>query len=317
MLPGPTGGELTVTRMDRILDLLASAMDPLLGLLPQILAAGLALLVFVVLGRAVALAANRVAARGERADRYASITRRVIRWTFGLVGLVMALQILGLTAVATSLLATGGLVAVILGFAFREIGENLLAGLFLGLSRSFEVGDLIESSGHTGRVRNIELRHVHLRSADGRDIFVPSAQIFRNVLVNFTRDGLRRGEFVVGIDYRDSLEKARAVLQETAEGVPHVLSKPPVAVTVAGFTPNYVELTVHFWVDTSRGPGLLQIRSAVMQACLETLIEGGFTLSAEVSSAVSLAPLDVALREADPRIGEPGSGPPESRSGAG
>lgn len=303
--------------MDRILDLLASATDPLLGLLPQMVAAALALLVFVALGRAVALGANRVVARGERADRYASLTRRVIRWTFGLVGLAMALQILGLTAVATSLLATGGLVAVILGFAFREIGENLLAGLFLGLSRSFEVGDLIESSGHTGRVRNIELRHVHLRSADGRDIFVPSAQIFRNVLVNFTRDGLRRGEFVVGIDYRDPLEKARAVLQETAEGVPNVLPTPPVAVTVSGFTPNYVELTIHFWVDTTRDPGLPQIRSAVMQACLGALMEGGFTLSAEVSSAVSLSPLEVAVRKAGPGIRSSGGPFPGEEGGRG
>jgi len=283
--------------MERIADILASAMGPLAGLLPQIIAATLALVIFAVLGRAVALAADRVFARGEKAERYARLARRVIRWAFGLIGLILALQILGLTAVATSLLATGGLMAVMLGFAFREIGENLLAGLFLGLSRSFEVGDLIESSGHTGTVRDIELRHVHLRSADGRDIFIPSAQIFRNVLVNFTRDGLQRGEFVVGIDYGDSPEEARAVLHAEAVGVPHVLQQPPVAVQVSGFMPSYVELTVHFWVDSERGPGLPQVRTAVMEACLAGLKRGGFTLSAEVSSALSLSPVDVALQE--------------------
>ena len=288
--------------MDRITSTLASAMEPLIGWLPQIVAAILALLIFVTLGRAAALATGTVFARGERVERYATLTRSIIRWTFGLLGLVLALQILGLTAVATSILATGGLVAVILGFAFREIGENLLAGLVLGLSRSFAVGDLIESSGHTGRIRNIELRHVHLRSADGRDIFIPSAQIFRNVLVNFTRDGLRRGEFVVGIDYGDSLEEARAILQIEAEGVANVLPKPPVAVYVSGFTPSYVELTVYFWVDTDRGPGLLHIRTAVMEACLSRLKRGGFTLSADVTTAVSLRPVDVALQEPSPEV---------------
>ena len=122
------------------------------------------------------------------------LVRRGLRGAFGLLGLVIGLQILGLTAVATSLLATGGLVAVVLGFAFREIGENFLAGLLLSFSRSFEVGDLIESAGHRGRVKEIDLRQVWLRSADGRDIFVPSAEVFRSVLVNFTRDGLRRAE---------------------------------------------------------------------------------------------------------------------------
>jgi small-conductance mechanosensitive channel len=288
--------------MDRITSTLASAVEPLIGLLPQIAAAILALLIFVTLGRAVALATDKVFARGERAERYASLTRRVIRWTFGLMGLVVGLQILGLTAVATSILATGGLVAVILGFAFREIGENLLAGLFLGLSRSFEVGDLIESSGHTGRIRNIELRHVHLRSEGGRDIFIPSAQIFRNVLVNFTRDGLRRGEFVVGVHYGDSLEEARSILQAGAEGTRHVLREPPVSVSVSGFMPNYIELTVHFWVDTDRDPGLLQIRTAAMEACLSGLKRGGFTLGAGVTTAASLRPVDVALQEPGPAV---------------
>jgi hypothetical protein len=87
-----------------------------------------------------------------------------------------------------------------------------------------------------------------------------------------------------------------------AEGVAHVLPKPPVAVNVSGFMPNYVELTVHFWVDTDRGPGLLQIRTAVMEACLVGLKRGGFTLSADVTTAVSLRPVDVALQEPDPEV---------------
>ncbi len=225
-----------------------------------------------------------------------TLARKGIRWAFGLVGLGMALQILGLTAVATYLLATGGLVAVVLGFAFREIGENLLAGVFLGVSRPFEVGDLVESSGQTGRVEEIDLRHIHLRAADGRDIFIPSAQILRNVLVNYTRNGLRRGDFTVGVDYGDSLGTVPPTLSGSVAGVPGVLADPPVSVRLASLAPQYAEFQILFWVDVERGPGLAAFRTEAMQGAVLSLKEAGFTLSSNVTTAVQLGPLDVSLR---------------------
>ena len=280
--------------MDEIFSYLKSSPGPVVGIVSMAVSAILVFALFLYLGRGLALGVERVLAR-DGPSTSAAFTRRAIRWGFGLVGLVMALQILGLTAVATSLLATGGLLAVILGFAFREIGENLLAGVFLGLTRSFEVGDLVESSGYVGKVREIELRHVHLRAADGRDIFIPSAQIFRNVLVNYTRDGLRRGDFTVGVDYGDLLESVEDLLIRTAGGVPGVLEEPEVAVRVSGFTPQYAEFQVFFWVNTDLEPGLAVVRTRVMQKCLEALKDGGFTLSSSVTSGVELGLVNVAM----------------------
>lgn len=278
--------------MQAIANALNAALGRLSELVPELVAASLTFLVFLGLGHALAAGVARMLRAGPRGNRYARILGRLVRGGFALVGVVMALQILGLTAIATSLLATGGLVAIILGFAFREIGENLLAGLFLGVSRSFEVGDLIESSGHVGKVREIDLRQVWIRSADGRDIFIPSAQIFRNVLVNYTRDGLRRGEFVVGIDYADSPSDGRELLLARTRAVGGVLPDPEPTVRISDFTPQYCELQVYFWVDTDTGPGLSEVRSRVMADCLKALRDAGYTLSSDVSSAVSVTRAD-------------------------
>lgn len=275
------------------MDVLTGALDQMMASvmesLPEVVAALVTLTLFLVLGSLLGGAVGRIVRPGRPGGRYLKLVSRAIQAVFALVGLVLGLQILGLTAVATSLLATGGLMAVVLGFAFREIGENLLAGIFLGVSRSFEVGDLIESSGHVGKVREIDLRQVWIRSADGRDIFIPSAQIFRNVLVNYTRDGLRRGEFAVGLDYADPVWEARSLLLAQAEGTEGVLEEPAPSVRISDFTPNYCELQVLFWVDTETGPGLSEVRSAVMAACLRALRDGGFTLSSDVSTAVSVS----------------------------
>lgn len=276
--------------MDTLRGALARMMTELAALFPEIVAASVMFLISLTLGYALAGGLRRMVRPGGQAGgRYVRLVSRTIQGVFGLVGLILGLQILGLTAVATSLLATGGLMAVVLGFAFKEIGENLLAGIFLGVSRSFEVGDLIESSGHVGKVRDIDLRQVWIRSADGRDIFIPSAQIFRNVLVNYTRDGLRRGEFTVGIDYADPAWDARRLLLEEAKKVGDVLTEPAPSVRISDFTADYCELQVFFWVDTEKGPGLSDVRSSVMASCLRALRDGGYTLSSDVSTAVTVS----------------------------
>ena len=68
-------------------------------------------------------------------------------------GILLAVNVLGFERVFFGLLAGGGIVAVILGFAFREIGENFLAGFFLAFSRPFNVGDLIQTGDFLGVVK--------------------------------------------------------------------------------------------------------------------------------------------------------------------
>jgi len=281
--------------MVQIEDALTGAADQVVDRLPEFIAAGVTLLVAVAVGRVVALGVTRLLGKNEKPSGNLLLVRRLIHWAFTLFGIVIALQILGLTGIATSILATGGFLAVVLGFAFREVGENLLAGLFLSFSRSFDVGDLIESSGHRGRVTDIQLRHVHIRSADGRDIFIPSSEIFSNVLVNFTRDGLRRGGFVVGLDYGEDCPRARDRMLEIVREVHGVLEVPPPRVRVSEFTAQYMELEILFWIDTDRGGDLDEIRSGAMEACVAALKADGVKLSSDVSSAVALDRVDVSL----------------------
>lgn len=280
--------------MIQVSEELRDAMDQTAGLLPKAIAAMVAFAALLVIGRVAGTAIVRlVGARGSA--RFATVARRVVQWVFTILGLVIALHLLGLTAIAGSLLATGGLMAVILGFAFRSIGENFLAGIFLGFSRTFEVGDLIESSGHTGTVRDMSLRAVHIRSADGRDIFIPCAQIFINPLVNFTRDGLRRGDFVIGVDYRHDPGEVRELLLRVVQKARGVLTDPGPVVLVSEFHASYQEMRVFFWVDI-RGEGNLgQIRSYLMRSCVNALKEADIVLSSDVTTAVSLEPVTVEL----------------------
>lgn len=274
-------------------------LQQLTELLPQIIAGIFALIIFTLIGRLISRGVDRfIGADKKPGLKQLRLVKRFIRWAFAVLGLVIALNFVGLTQVAASFLAAGGVVAVVLGFAFREIGENLLAGFFLSFSRSFDVGDLVESNGFVGIVKKIEIREVHIRTGDGRDIFVPSAVIYKNPLQNFTRDGLRRGNFKVGIDYGDDIEKAQELLLKTTQAVKYVIAEPKSSVQVSAFTPNYIELEVFFWINTfEEGPGLPTLKTKVMNACHKTLRENGFTFSSNVTTAVDMLPVNVRLTQ--------------------
>lgn len=273
--------------------------DRIISTTPQILAAIASLVVLIFIGRLASSGVGRLLGEDKtKGVKQVRLIKRLVRWAFNVLGLIIALHLVGLTQVATSFLAAGGVVAVVLGFAFREIGENLLAGLFLSFSRSFDVGDLIESNGIRGIVQRIEIRDVHIRTADGCDIFIPSATIYKNPLHNFTRDGLRRGSFTIGVDYGDDLQKVRETLLKTVQGHKLTLANPAPNIQIAGFTAAYVELEVFFWIDTfSNDRGLGEIRSQVMDGCHKTLAEKGFTYSSNVTTAIDMLPVSVNINQ--------------------
>jgi small conductance mechanosensitive channel len=288
--------------MDIILESFRTDWSLLLQLLPRILVGLLFLLIFVSIGRKLGRLAARLIQRTSRGRSYDRFFRHLIAWSFSLIGLMLALHLAGLGRLAAGLLAAGGVVAVVFGFAFREIGENLLAGFFLAFNRSFELGDLIQSSEWVGEVRAIELRYVHIRTADGCDIYIPSSKIFSNALVNFTKDGLRRPSFKVGSDYADDGQAARQVLLEATRSTPGVLEEPAPSTFISSLAPQYVELEVSFWSDTfQQGLELLNVRTEVMDRCRQALQEHHFTLSANVSSAMDvrgLQPLRLQVQQA-------------------
>lgn len=254
---------------------------------PQILTALLLLLAFVGLGRLLARLVDRGLARGRLSATHRTFFRGLVAWAIALVGLALGLSVLGLGGIAAGLITSGGITAIVLGFAFRGIGENLLAGLFLAFSRPFDVGDYISSEGLEGTVRGIALRSTHIRTRDGRDIYIPSAQIFNSPLVNFTKDNLRRLGFTIGVDYRSDLRRAREILAEEIVTIEGVLERPAPVVSVADTAANHVDIAVTFWVDTSASelPG---VKGRAIEACVPALGNAGFVFSSEVTTGVVL-----------------------------
>jgi small-conductance mechanosensitive channel len=269
---------------------LAADWDALVAMLPRIGIALLLVAVGYVVGRVLSWALDRVLTRGGLAAAHRQFFRQLTVVLTVLVAVALGLQLVGLGNLATGMLAGGGMTAVVLAFAFRGIGENLLAGLFLAFSRPFDVGHLVRSGEHEGVVRSIAMRYTHVRTADGRDIYIPNAQIFNEPLVNYTRDGLLRASYTFGIDWGDDASAARELLLTKVSGIAGVLDAPGPSVWISDLAANTVDLTIFFWlnvIDADRQAGV--VKSDVLDACRRALIDNGYTVSSNVSTAVSLS----------------------------
>jgi len=192
------------------------------------------------------------------------------------VGLV--LKILGLGGLASGMLAGAGIGAFIVGFAFKDIGENFLAGILLAFKRPFKPGDIVELDGFKGQVKGIALRTTHMRTSDGRDVYIPNSAVVKNSVINYTEDGHLRHALRVRVEDDSDLDRASAVLLAAAARNPGVLHEPWAPVVGVGEVgPDTVELVLTYWVDVfDTDHNESRTRYEVMRDALRELRQGGY-----------------------------------------
>lgn len=251
---------------------------------PQIVFALLILIIFYFAGHLLKLIYKKKIAIRWKDSIISNFIGQAIKFLFVLFGVLAALHSIGFGGFASSLLAGAGISAIIVGFAFKDIAENFLAGILLAVNRPFKIGDIIEVDNYKGTVRNLELRSTHLRVVDGRDIYVPNAQMVKSPLTNYTQDGLLRIDFQIGLDTESNFFKARELILESFKGDGEILQKPVPDVHIANFSASSMDIRVLFWTDIlemkSQKPDTLggPLRSRIMESTKALLLSSGFTL---------------------------------------
>ena len=164
-----------------------------------------------------------------------------------LIALVIAIP--GFTP--SQLIGALGIGSVAIGFAFKDIFQNLLSGVLILLSEPFRIGDDIVVNGMEGNVEDIQIRATFLRSPDGRRIVIPNATVYTSAVTVNNAYQRRRCEFVVGIGYEDDMQKAKKIIMDILDRNLNVLSQPGFSVNVTALADFSINLTVRWWVNTT------------------------------------------------------------------
>lgn len=199
---------------------------------------------------------------------------------------LLALHTAGLSSIAGAILATAGASAVVLGFAFKDIAENFLAGVILAFNRPFQVDDTVQIENIFGKVKSMEFRYTKITTFDGRNVYIPNSDILTKPVMNFTEDGFYRSDFIVGIAYENDIEKAKELILSCMDNDADIVKDEQHVNFVAEdeLAASTVNLKVFFWVTTDDfRRGTLQTKGRLIQRVKTGLEEAGFNLPANIT----------------------------------
>lgn len=280
-------------------------LDTLTDALPRIGVGFATLLVLLLVGRLLGGVVNRRYCKLDRPS-FANVMSRVVRLALGLLGILSAVTIVFPTVKPVNVLGSLGFFSIAVGFAFRDILENLLAGILLLFRSPFRTGDEVDVEGTRGTVVEINLRETVIRSYEGRQVLIPNATVYKNPLVVQTGYGAIRSEGTVGVAYESDLDDAREVAVSALKSAEGVLGSPPPAVLVGELGASTVDLQLLFWTAPQQA-AVRATRDRALAAVKAALDAAGIEMPADIVVLQGTPSLKAALRDDDAVTTQAGS----------
>ncbi|RVU84015.1 mechanosensitive ion channel [Leucothrix sargassi] len=166
-----------------------------------------------------------------------------------IIGLVLALSLLDATALLGTIMGAAGIFGLAIGFAVRDTVENYIASILLSLRNPFQVHDFVEISGQLGSVARLTTRATILIAPDGNHVRIPNAEVFKAIIINYTRNPERRFQFDLGIDVAQDLNEAQQLAIDTLNEMEGVLDDPKPMALVDSLGDFSVIVRVYGWVN--------------------------------------------------------------------
>ncbi|OYD91551.1 mechanosensitive ion channel protein MscS [Nostoc sp. 'Peltigera membranacea cyanobiont' 210A] len=259
-------------------DKVQSMINGFIALLPNIILGLIVFIFFLFIASRIKALVKRLTRNRRYARNLGLVLGRLAQGLTILIGLFIALSIVIPTFQAGDLVQLLGISGVAIGFAFRDILQNFLAGILILLTEPFQIDDQIVFKGFEGTVENIETRATTIRTYDGRRIVIPNSELFTNsVTVNTAFDN-RRLEYDVGIGYNDDIDRAKQLMLDAMLSVDEVLKDPPPDVLAMELAESTVNIRVRWWVHPPRRADNLISRDKVIIAIKKKLVANGIDL---------------------------------------
>tara|TARA_R110002049_G_scaffold29972_1_gene101860 strand:- start:30220 stop:31545 length:1326 start_codon:yes stop_codon:yes gene_type:complete len=229
----------------------------------------------------------------------ADIYRQFIRLIFLIGGLVVALDIVGATALLSGILGAAGIVGLAIGFAVRDTVENFIASIMLSIRQPFRPNDTVEIEGDIGKVIRLTSRATILLSFDGNHIRIPNATVFKSRIINYSRNAERRFVYALSVASDADLTQARDLALETLHSLPFVLETPNAAAWIESVDDHWITLHMAGWIDQNE-TSIVLARGEAIRLTLAAFDAAGLSAPAPTYRLLHLG--DVSAPTAQPRI---------------
>ena len=245
---------------------------------PNLLVALLAFAAVYGAARLLNLAVQKTSQRLGRHRNLGLVLGRLTQSLLMFLGALVAAAIVFPSFKAANLVQLLGISSVAIGFAFRDILQNFLAGLLILWTQPFRIGDQIVHDGVEGTVEDIQTRATFIHTYDGRRVVVPNAKLYTGSVTVNTAHERRRVEHDLMVGMGEDLERVRDLILEQLRELPDVLAEPAPDVRVVDIGEYAMKLRVRWWIRPPRFADLVDARDQVLLALKRRLLDVGVDL---------------------------------------
>lgn len=207
----------------------------------------------------------------------AELMAQAMRVAFIILGLVVALNLVGATTLMATILGGAGLLGLAIGFAVRDTMENYISSIMLSLRQPFRANDHIIINEHEGKVVRLTSRATILMTLDGNHLRIPNSTVYKSVILNYTRNPERRFEFDLGIDAADDPIAAMATGLDAIREIEDLVVDPGPTAIIKTVADSTIVITFMAWMDQTQND-FWKMRSLTIKVAKDAIEQGGFTL---------------------------------------
>ncbi|WP_373724666.1 mechanosensitive ion channel family protein [Bacteroides heparinolyticus] len=168
-----------------------------------------------------------------------------------LLTILLVVAVIGKLGVETTsfaaLLASAG---VAIGMALSGNLQNFAGGLVVLLLRPYKVGDWIESQGVSGTVREIQIFHTILTTADNKVIYIPNGALSSGTVINYSKEDTRRVDWVIGVEYGEDYNKVEETVRRIIAADKRILNTPEPFLALHALADSSVNVVIRVWVKS-------------------------------------------------------------------
>jgi len=217
----------------------------LLSYAVNIVAAIIIIIVGMIVARVVSGALNRVMVSRQIDATVADFLAALVRYGIIAFTLIAALGRVGVQT--ASVIAVLGAAGLAIGLALQGSLSNLAAGVLLVTFRPFRAGEYVDLGGIAGTVLQVQIFSTTLRTVDGRIVVVPNGKIIAGNIINFSREPVRRNEFIIGVAYDTDIDKVKELLTAIIDSDERILKDRERTVRLNELGPSSINFVVRVW----------------------------------------------------------------------
>ena len=166
----------------------------------------------------------------------------LVSWGLKVLLFISVASMIGIAT--TSFVAVLGAAGLAVGLALQGSLANFAGGVLVMIFKPYKVGDLIESQGHLGVVKEVQIFNTILIAPQSKQVIIPNGATSNGSIVNYTAEGKIRVDLSVGVSYDADIDKTKAVLMEVLNAHDKVMQDPAPFVGVLEMADSSVNFAV-------------------------------------------------------------------------